>query len=90
MFLYLMDGCDDWWKEIMQKGPLLVSSFAMEKEESKAVALPTNENWDLSTAGGRTTNLILISPSGGGAAQSKILRVTTAPACTSPSTWSSP
>lgn len=41
MFLYLMDGCDDWWKEIMQKGPLLVSSFAMEKEkESKAVALP--------------------------------------------------
>lgn len=91
MFLYLMDGCDDWWKEIMQKGPLLVSSFAMEKEkESKAVALPTNENWDLSTAGGRTTNLILISPSGGGVAQSKILRVTTAPACTSPTTWSSP
>ena len=44
MFLYVMDRCDDWWKEIMQKGPLLVSSFAMEKEkESKAVALPTNK-----------------------------------------------
>ena len=44
MFLYLMDGCDDWWKEIMQKRPLLVSSFAMEKEkESKAVALPTKK-----------------------------------------------
>lgn len=33
MFLYLMDGCDDWWKEIMQKDLLLASSFAMEKEE---------------------------------------------------------
>lgn len=48
MFLYLMDGCDDWWKEIVQKGPLLVNSFAMEKEESKAVALPTNKRMETS------------------------------------------
>lgn len=49
MFLYLMDGRDDWRKEIMQKGPFLVSSFAMEKEqESKAVALPTNKRIETS------------------------------------------
>lgn len=47
MFLYLMDGCDDWWKEIMQ-GPLLVNSFAVEKEESKAVALSTNKRMETS------------------------------------------
>lgn len=48
MFLYLMDGCDDWWKEIMQKGLLLVSSFAMEKDENKAFALPTNKRIETS------------------------------------------
>lgn len=49
MFLYLMDGCDDWWKEIMQKGPFLVSLFAIEKEqESKAVALPANKRTETS------------------------------------------
>lgn len=49
MFLYLMDGCDDWWKEIMQKGLLLVSTFAMEKEkDTKVVALPTNKRIETS------------------------------------------
>lgn len=46
MFLYLMDGCYGWWKEIMQNSG---ASSSMEKgKESKAIALLKNKKRETS------------------------------------------
>lgn len=87
-----MDGCYDWWKEIMQKGFSSGGFICHGKREGEKSRCATHEqeNWDLFTAGGCTRNLILISLRGGEVSLFKILRGTTAPSCTLYSTWSSP
>lgn len=91
MFLYLMDGCYDWWKEIMQKMVLFCwLHLSWKKGEQSSCTIHEQENWDSLTAGGCTRNLILISLSRGEESLFEILRVTTASSCTSHSIWSSP
>lgn len=91
MFLYLMDGCYDWWKEIMQKKFSSGGFICHGKREGRQSNCTTHEqeHWDFLTTGRFTRNSIPIATSGGEESLFEILRVTTAPSCMLHSTWSS-